>query len=114
MVCIIDKVLKRYGSLLTLYKEGREVTFRGFLQHSGSRSWYNMEPRYSPLGQIPRGKYILLASVQTPVEVGDTLCDGCTKATVRRVETVKMGDLPAYVWGLCEEKGGEDHWGNQS
>lgn len=112
MVLTIEKVLRRYGSRLTLHGGDKTVVFHGFLQHSGSRSWYNMEPRYSPLGQIPRGKYILLAPVETPVSVGDTLDDGCTTVTVRRIENVKMGDNAIYLWGLCEEKGGEDHWGS--
>ena len=114
MVLTIEKVLRRYGSLLTLRHGDKTITFRGFLQHSGSKSWYNMEPRYSPLGKIPRGKYILLAPVQTPVSVGDTLDDGCARVTVRRIETVKMGDEPIYLWGLCEEKGGEGLWGSPS
>ena len=110
MVLTIEKVLRRYGSLLTLYHGGKTITFRGFLQHSGSRSWYNMEPRYSPLGKIPRGKYILLAPVHTEILVGDTLDDGSAKVTVRRIETVKLGDESVYLWGLCEEKGGEELW----
>ena len=33
-------------------------------------------------------------------------------AMLRRVETVRFGDHPVYLWGLCVEKGSEDLWGS--
>lgn len=108
MVVTMDKIFRRYGSRILLRRGGSETEFRGFLQHSGSKSWENMEYRYGPLGEIPRGKHILLAPAELAVNKGDTLVLGALQVVVRRIETVMAGDQKLYLWGLCVEKGSED------
>ena len=110
MVVTMDKVFRLYGSPIVLKSGGSEIEFRGFLHHSGSKSWENMEYRYGPLGEIPRGKHILLAPAETPVQKGDTLTSGTLQVVVRRIETVMAGDKVLYLWGLCVERGYENIW----
>lgn len=114
MVSTIEKVLRRYGTSLILCRGDSEEIFRGFLQHSDSRSRQNMLKEFCPLGEIPRGQYILLAPLELELKTDDTLIQGTNKVTICRIETVMYGDRPAYRWGLCKEKGDEDLWGSQS
>ena len=114
MVYSIEKVLNRYGSDLVLRRGNEETAFRGFLQHSGSRSWQSVEKAYSPLGRIPRGQYILIAPLSVELKETDmVICDSLA-VTIGKVETVLVGDRAVYQWGLCVEKGGDDTWAMQS
>ena len=106
----IDKVMRKYGSSMVVLQGEKAMPFRGFLQHSGSKSWQNMEAEHCPLGQIPTGQYVLMAPMVPDIAEGDTLICGELKVVVRRVETVMLGDKPQYRWGLCVRKGGEDTW----
>ena len=108
MVVTMDKIFRLYGSRMLLKTRTSEQEFWGFLQHSGSKSWENMEYRYGPLGEIPRGKHILLAPAESAVKKGDTVVSGALQVVVRRIETVMAGDRVLYLWGLCVEKGRED------
>ena len=106
MVGSIEKVLKRYGSQLTVQKDGKHLEFRGFLQHFRSKSKGYAEYTFSPLGQIPGGQYVLLAPLQPELRVGDVLTQQKMQVEVRRLETVEYCGQPAYRWGLCVKKGG--------
>ena len=110
MVGLIDKVMNRYGSQIVLQREESRITFRGFLHHTASKDWHNMEKVFSPLGQIPRGQYAVLAPPTMQLQVGDILnCNGKSYA-LRRVETVLFRDTPIYCWGLCVERGSATKW----
>lgn len=113
MVYAIEKVLRRYGSSLILRRSDKTVCFHGFLQHSGSKSWQNMERSFGPLGEIPRGQYVLLAPLDPELKEGDTLVQGTLETAICRLETVTVGDKAVYRWGLCTKKGGEDTWAMQ-
>lgn len=114
MVFAIEKAIRRYGSLLILQRGEEQIAFRGFLQHSNSKSWQNMERSFSPLGEIPTGQYVLLAPTKPVMAEGDVLAQGALKTVICRLETVMVGDQAAYQWGLCVKKGGEDTWAMQS
>ena len=110
----IARAMERYGSTITLVRSGEQTEFRGFLQHSGSKSWQNMRSQYGPLGQLPGGQYVLVAPVSPGLLEGDTLVLGDRTVVIRRLETVMRGDRAVYQWGLCEQAGGEDTWGSRS
>ena len=103
--------MRRYGMRLILQRQGESFPICGFLQQSGSQSWQNTERSFSPLGEIPGGHYLYIGPVG-PTEAGDVLVGGGKAYELRRVETVFFRDRPAYIWGLCVEKGGEDTWGS--
>jgi hypothetical protein len=106
MVRSVEKVLKRYGSQLTVQKDEGNLEFRGFLQHFRSKSKDYTQHTFSYLGQIPKGQYVLLAPVLPGLQVGDVLMQGQLQVEVRRLETVEYCGQPAYLWGLCVKKGG--------
>lgn len=107
MVYTIDKVLKKYGSGITVQRQGASLAFQGFLQHFRSKSQENTQRSFGPLGEIAKGRYILLAPMQPELEVGDTLIRKDLRVIIRRLETVEVNGRPAYRWGLCVEKGGD-------
>lgn len=113
MVFTIDKILKRYGTLLRRKHGQQEESFRGFLQPARSKSLQNLEMDFSPLGQTPDGMYVLLAPAHLEVECGDVVVLGNQYYELRRVENVMYGDKVLYIWALCREKGGEDTWAMQ-
>ena len=110
----LQNILQKYGNRITGICGGATVAFRGFLQHSGSKSQQNMKRAFGPLGEIPGGQYVLLAPMEPELAVGDILTEGNLQVVIRRMETVRVKDKPIYQWGLCEEKGGEDLWGDPS
>lgn len=107
MVVTMDKIFHRYGSRILLKRGASETEFRGFLQHYDSKSWQNMDHAYGPLGEIPRGKHVLLAPAELSVVEGDTLIMGSLEVVVRRVEAVMAGDRVMYLWGLCAGNGSD-------
>ncbi len=109
MVYAMEAVLRRYGSSLVLRREGEDIPFRGFLQHSRSKSWQNMEHQAGPMGKIPRGQYVLILPMEPEIAEGDTVVQDALAVQVRRIETVMLGDKSMYRWGLCIKKGGEQH-----
>ena len=106
----IQKILEKYGNRITLRKDGEVIVFRGFLQHSMSKSRQNMKREFGLLGEIPGGQYVLLAPLEPNLTVGDVLEQGSLRVEIRRVETVMAMDKPLYQWGLCEKRGGEAAW----
>lgn len=110
----LQNILQKFGNRITCACGGEMVTFRGFLQHSGSKSQQNMKRDFGPLGEIPGGQYVLLAPIEPKLSVGDTLTQGDLRVVIRRLETVSALDEPLYRWGLCEQKGGTDTWGDPS
>ena len=108
---MVEKILQQYGTELIL-NEGTKI--RGFFQPVLSRSFQNMVSMETPLGEIPRGQYVYIGSAAQAVAVGDILQVGAQSYVFRRVEPYDYGGSPAYIWGLCVEKGVLDTWGSQS
>ena len=106
----VEKILRRYGQLVTVNRKEDVFAFLGIFQHTGSKDWHNMEKAYSLLGQIPRGQYMILAPVGITLLVGDKLLVGTRRFSIRRVESVSWREKPLYSWGLCVELGEEDTW----
>ena len=114
MQSLLEKVMLRWGTAVALRRDGALRQYKAFIQETGSRNWQNMEKIFTPVGEIPRGQYLYLGPLEPRIQVGDVLLQGSRIFEIRRAETVYYGDSPAYCWGLCVEKGGEDTWGAQS
>ncbi len=106
MIYAMDEVLRRYGSTLVLHREGRNLPFRGFLQSFRSKSLQNARRVIGPLGQIPKGQYVLLAPLEPMLQEGDRITLGQLETEICRLDTVMLGDRAVYRWGLCEKRGG--------
>ena len=91
-----------------------DTTIYGFMQHTASLGWQNMQPVYSPLGEIPRGQYLLLVPLEPELTKGDIFQKDGTWYVIRRVEKMWHGDEAIYCWCLCEEGGREGTWSTQS
>ena len=111
---MLEAVMTRWGTAMTLRRQGEELPLKGFLQETGSRNWQNMEKVFTPLGEIPRGQYLYLGPAAPAVAVGDVLLTKDRIFEVRRAEPIRCGDAVLYCWGLCVEKGGADTWGRTS
>lgn len=110
MIKLVEKVIDRYGSEIFLQREEKALAFRGFFHHTASKDWHNMEKVFSPLGQIPRGQYAIIAPVQLGLKVGDVLYHNGKSYSLRRVETILFRDTAIYCWGLCVERGETKNW----
>ena len=108
---MIGKILKTYGTAVTLCRGDREFEIRAFFQPVRSKSWAYLDGEYSPLGEIPRGQYVYIGPADQALETGDTLTVSQKDYMVRRCEPVFYGEEIAYYWAMCVEKGGEDTWG---
>ena len=105
MVCVLEDVIGRYSGRLVLRQGEKRVVFRGFLQHSRSKSLQNMERVYGLLGEIPGGRFLLMAPMHVAISVGDIIEQKNRTFTVQRIETVTVKDREVYRWGLCTERG---------
>ncbi len=106
MQTLVEKLLMRWGTDMVLVQEGREIPFRGLLQHSGSKSRQNTQREFSPLGQVPDGEYAFFGPGGLSVAEGDILLLQGKCYELRRLEQVMLRNKPLYTWGLCVQKGG--------
>ena len=108
---MVEKILKTYGTAVTLQQNGNSLAIRAFFQPVRSKSWQYLEGNYSPLGEIPRGQYVYIGPIEPQAMAGDTVTVGEKSYWLRRTELIRDADGPVYCWGICVEKGGEDTWG---
>ncbi len=114
MKSMVSKIIRQYGTDLTLTSAGETKTVRGFFRAVNSKSWQSMESEATLLGEITRGQYAYIGPVDVAVHEGDTVELGEKTYLFRRVEPYYYGNEAIYNWGLCVEKGVNDTWGSQS
>lgn len=114
MLRLVEKILVRYGTEMTVISGKVRWTVRGFFQPVRSKSWQNMVSLDTPLGEVPRGQYIYIGPPGVAASDGDILTVWEKSYVFRRVEPFYYGDEIAYMWGMCMEKGVNDTWGSQS
>lgn len=110
---MVHKILKQYGTAMTVSGSGGSTAVRGFFQPVRSKSWQNMVGLDTPLGEVPRGQYIYIGPPEVAAKDGDILTVGGKDYVFRRVEPYYYGDAAVYLWGLCMEKGVNDTWGSR-
>lgn len=104
---LVQKVLSCYGVTVQVETEDRILSVKGFFRFVKSDAWQQTQQVFSPLGQVPRGRYIFLLPMGTEVSVGATLSVGQKKYTACRVEETTFFDEQVCLWCLCVEKGAE-------
>ncbi|MCD7755334.1 MAG: hypothetical protein LUJ09_03220 [Firmicutes bacterium] len=114
MKALVDSILTRYGTAITVRRVTGDFTVRGCVQHTGSLSRMNMQIVQSPVGQIPWSQYTMLLPAEPLLVEGDIFYVGETWYTVRRVEPVYCRDTLVGCWGICERRGEADNWGYPS
>ena len=111
---MVQRILEKYGLPVTLCRGENAWDVRAFFQPVRSKSWDYSDSNYSPLGEIPRGRYIYIGPVQPEALAGDTVQVAEKAYLVRRSEMIRDHRGAAYCWALCLEKGGADDWGRPS
>lgn len=114
MLEIIQALLNRFGTDISVAGEGGTRVIRGLFRAVNSKSWQSMESEATLLGEITRGQYAYIGPADGDVKEGDTLSLGDRAYLVRRAESYYFGNQAVYQWGLCVEKGVNDTWGSQS
>lgn len=107
---LVDKILKRYGTPLSLQTaDGLEKVY-GFVHHTASSARKHLLPEYTPLGELPRGHYLILIPTNC-AKIGQLLMHDGRWHIVRRMERIYIGNEAVYDWCLCERRGEADTWG---
>ena len=114
MRALVEKIMARHGTDMTLVSGENRKTVRGFFRAVNSKSWQSMESEATMLGEITRGQYVYLGPAAVAVAEGDTLLLKGRSYLLRRVEPYFYGNAVIYQWGLCVEKGVNDTWDTQS
>ena len=114
MLEIIQALLNRYGTDISVIGEGGTRVIRGLFRAVNSKSWQSMESEATLLGEVTRGQYAYMGPAEGGIREGDTLMLGDRRYLVRRAEYYYFQNQPVYQWGLCVEKGVNDTWGSQS
>lgn len=108
---LMDGLLTRWGTELTLVRAGEERTVRGLLQPVRSTSWQSMEDMATALGTVSQRQYRYIGPSDGDVRQGDVLRLGTERYELRRVETEYVGDRPLYQWGLAVKREEGTQWG---
>lgn len=113
---MVDKLIRRYGTSFVLLRSDGNRDIKGIMQITGTASRQNMQTNFAPLGEVPRGRYLLLVPAEPEIEKGDVLIRSEEELyfTVCRVERVWFRDETLYCWCLCEERGASGAWAKQS
>ena len=110
MVKLVGKIFRRYGiPLLKQTTEGTETVY-GFVHHTASSARKHLLPEYTPLGELPRGHYLILVPTNC-AKIGQLLMHDGRWHIVRRMERIYIGNEAVYDWCLCERRGEADTWG---
>lgn len=102
---LIDRVLSRYGTLAQVETAAGVREVKVFFRCVKSDAWQNVERMFSPLGEIPRGRYICLLPEDVAVEPEATLTVLGKQYLLRRVEKMAVFTEVVGQWCLCVEKG---------
>lgn len=112
MRAIIAWILQSYGTQVFLVRGEQKTPVRAFLQLVTSKSWQNMQHIYQTQGRIPRGQYLYIGPADADILQADYLEMNGKHFEVRRADTILVGDMPLYTWGLCVEGGRRTEWMN--
>lgn len=107
---IISRIIRDYGSTVTVVGEDESTSVRAFLQLVTSKSWQNMERMIPSGGQIKRGQFLYIGPADVDVKDAVRLECGGRIFRVRRADVILFRDEPLFIWGLCVEGGPEDPW----
>lgn len=106
----IARLLRDFGSAVTVHFDDGDREVRAFLQPVTSRSWQNMERMIPVGGQIPRGQFLYIGPPEVDVTQATHLSLLGKNYIVRRVDNIIFRDQVLYLWGLLVEGGRDDPW----
>ncbi len=107
---VISRLVKTYGSTVTVVSQEERQEVKAFLQLVTSKSWQNMERMIPAGGEIKRGQFLYIGPADVPVADARYLECGGRTFRVRRADVIYYKDQPLFIWGLCVEGGPSDPW----
>lgn len=107
---LIDRLIREYGNDVMLASNGAVTVRKMFLQLVTSKSWQNMERMFPTGGEVPRGQFLFIATLDTPIEGSDTILMDDRVFIVRRADRVVFHNERLFIWGLAVEGGRTDPW----
>ncbi len=111
MVTLVDKIFRRYGTPMTLERNGENVTVRGFVEHTATSARKYFLTQYTPLGEVSQRYCLILLPLTYTLTEGDLLMYGGRWYILRKVERIWFGSKMLYYRCLCEDRGEADRWG---
>lgn len=108
---LVNRIFKRYGVPIELERTPENITVYGFVQQTATSARKYILPEYTPLGEVPKGQYLMLLPFSNAVKVGDKVMYAGKWYIIRRVEWAWFRKEAIYHWCLCEERGAYDQWG---
>ena len=108
---MLDTILHKYGTEVTLCRPEGNVSVRCFFQPVSSTSWQSIVHTVSPLGYSQRAEYLCIAPAEAGIRENETLKVLDRSYLAQRAEPYCYCGETVYQWVLCVEKGGADLWG---
>lgn len=107
---MVEKLMRQYGTDVTILHGGESRAVRAFFQPVQSTSWQSMAETASPLGMVSQGQYSYIGPAGEALEPGDILRLGEKSYLLRREEVFCAAGEPVYRWGLWVERSEESQW----
>lgn len=102
---LLDTLLSRYGIPAQLQTKNGEQEIRVLFRAVRSDAWQNARREFTPLGEVPTGRYICLLPATAETEREATLTLMGKQYLLRRIEPIAVFSEIAGQWCLCVEKG---------
>ena len=98
----VCKLLEKYGTNITLCEGSEEKTAKAVIQPMMYKNKMYVGSDVVPLGFLDKGHFLMIAPHTLPVKDYRKLVifDGDKGYTVKRSETVKVGDEKVYIWAI--------------
>ena len=108
----LSRVIRYYGSTVTVQTPDGEKEVRAFVQPVTGKSWQNMKKVVQGLGELELGQFLYLGPASP--NLADAAGVVCRQEhyKIRRTELICLKDEALFCWGLLTKEGGEDPWNN--
>ncbi len=101
---IVKQLLARWGSPATLGNQTMQVLFQPW----HSRGMQSLQKVFSPLGEVPQGRYVCYFPPDCVIAEGDCFRVNGGEYVICRTDAVAgPGGRALYHWTLCKRKGGD-------
>lgn len=102
---LIDTALSRYGLTAQLETENGVREVKVLFRPVKSDAWLHARREFTPLGELPIGRYVCLLPADAETQREATLTLMGRQFLLRRIEPIAVFSEIAGQWCLCVEKG---------
>ncbi len=104
---LMKQALARYGVSAQVETKTGEEMAKVFFRSVKSEAQQNAQRVFSPLGEVPRGRYICILPAQPEPKAEGTLTVHGKQYLLRQIEPVTVAEEILCRWCLCVEKGSD-------